>query len=69
MTVAETGSFIRQSAKLWTEDDRNNFVDFIASNPASKSRYPSRCVITLEISSPDSSSTVILYQVSYISRP
>ncbi|MGD0109732.1 MAG: type II toxin-antitoxin system RelE/ParE family toxin [Rhodopila sp.] len=33
MTVAETGSFIRQSAKLWTEDDRNNFVDFIASNP------------------------------------
>ncbi len=33
MTVAETGPFIRQAAKLWTEDDRNAFVDFIATNP------------------------------------
>ena len=33
MTVAETGPFIRQAAKLWTEDDRNAFVDFIAGNP------------------------------------
>jgi mRNA-degrading endonuclease RelE of RelBE toxin-antitoxin system len=33
MTVAETGPFIRQAAKLWTEDDRNAFVDFIAANP------------------------------------
>jgi mRNA-degrading endonuclease RelE of RelBE toxin-antitoxin system len=33
MTVAETAPFIRQAAKLWTEDDRNAFVDFIATNP------------------------------------
>jgi mRNA-degrading endonuclease RelE of RelBE toxin-antitoxin system len=33
MTVAETPSFIRQAAKLWTEDDRNAFVNFIAANP------------------------------------
>jgi hypothetical protein len=33
MTVAETAPFIRQAAKLWTEDDRNAFVDFIAANP------------------------------------
>ena len=33
ITVAETAAFIRQSAKLWTEDDRTAFVDFIAGNP------------------------------------
>jgi mRNA-degrading endonuclease RelE of RelBE toxin-antitoxin system len=33
MTVVETAPFIRQAAKLWTEDDRNAFVDFIAANP------------------------------------
>jgi len=33
MTVAETPSFIRQAAKLWTEDYKHAFVDFIAANP------------------------------------
>jgi hypothetical protein len=33
MTVAETAPFIRQAAKLWTEDDRTAFVNFIAANP------------------------------------
>ena len=33
MTVAETAPFVRQATKLWTEDDRNAFVDFIAANP------------------------------------
>ena len=33
MTVAETAPFIRQAAKLWTEDDRTGFVNFIAANP------------------------------------
>ncbi len=33
MTVAETAPFIRQAAKLWTEDDRIAFVNFIAVNP------------------------------------
>jgi hypothetical protein len=33
MTVAETAPFIRQAAKLWTEDDRTAFVNLIAANP------------------------------------
>ena len=33
MTVAETAPFIRQAAKLWTEDDRTAFINFIAVNP------------------------------------
>ncbi len=33
MSVAETAAFIRQAAKLWTEDDRSTFVDFIGANP------------------------------------
>ena len=31
MTVAETAPFIRQAAKLWTDDDRTAFVTFIAT--------------------------------------
>ena len=38
-------------------------------NAASCSRNPKRCVIAGVMSSPDWSITVILYQVSYISRP
>jgi len=45
------------------------FPDRIASKPFWKSRYENRCVITGRMSRPDSSITVILYQVSYISRP
>lgn len=33
MTVAETAPFIRQAAKLWSDEDRTAFVDFIAANP------------------------------------
>ena len=33
ITVAETLPFLRQAASLWSEDDRNGFVDFIAANP------------------------------------
>jgi hypothetical protein len=33
ITVAETAPFIRQAARLWTDDDRNAFVDYIAANP------------------------------------
>jgi hypothetical protein len=40
MTVAETGPFIRQAVKLWTEDDRNGFVDFIAANPGAGDVIP-----------------------------
>ena len=40
-----------------------------AAKAASKSRNPKRWVIAGVMSSPDWSMTVILYQVSYISRP
>ena len=40
-----------------------------AAKAASKSRKPKRWVIAGRMSSPDWSMTVILYQVSYISRP
>jgi len=33
ITVAETQLFIRQAADVWTDADRNAFVDFIAANP------------------------------------
>jgi len=33
LTVAETQLFIRQAAAVWTEAERNAFVDFIAANP------------------------------------
>jgi hypothetical protein len=33
MTVAETAPFIRQAIRLWTDEDRHAFVDFIAANP------------------------------------
>jgi hypothetical protein len=33
ITVDETGPFLRQAAKLWTDEDRATFVDFIAANP------------------------------------
>jgi hypothetical protein len=33
ITVAETGVFLRQAAKLWTDDDRAAFVDYVAANP------------------------------------
>src|ERR1022692_444156 len=41
----------------------------ITSKPCSKSVQWKRCVMTGVISRPDCSITVILYQVSYISRP
>lgn len=33
VTVAETATFVRQAATLWTEEERTDFVDFIARNP------------------------------------
>jgi len=32
VTVAETAVFMRQAGALWTEDERFEFVDFIARN-------------------------------------
>src|SRR5579872_5315476 len=43
--------------------------DFIAAKPSSYWFHCSRCVMTGVMSSPASSITVILYQVSYISLP
>jgi hypothetical protein len=33
IVVAETDTFVRQSADVWTDEERMSFVDFIARNP------------------------------------
>lgn len=33
ITVTETAAFMRQAGAVWTEDERLEFVDFIARNP------------------------------------
>ena len=33
VAVAETQSFARQAEKLWTEEEREEFIAFIAANP------------------------------------
>lgn len=33
ITVAETQLFLRQAADVWSEEERHEFVDFIASHP------------------------------------
>jgi hypothetical protein len=33
VTVAETQSFLRQADKIWSDDEREGFIDFIARNP------------------------------------
>jgi mRNA-degrading endonuclease RelE of RelBE toxin-antitoxin system len=33
ITVAETQRFLREATRLWDEEERNAFVDYIALNP------------------------------------
>jgi hypothetical protein len=33
ITIAETPTFIRQAESVWTTDERDTFIDFIARNP------------------------------------
>jgi hypothetical protein len=33
VTVVETPQFLRQAGDVWTEDERTDFVDYIARNP------------------------------------
>ena len=33
IVVAETAIFIRQAEKIWSEDERQSFINFIAANP------------------------------------
>ena len=40
ITVAETAVFIRQAADIWTDEERADFVDFIASNPEAGDLIP-----------------------------
>ena len=40
ITVAEPAVFIRQASTLWTEDERFEFVDFIARNPEAGDLIP-----------------------------
>jgi hypothetical protein len=40
VTVTETAVFMRQAGTLWTEDERFEFVDFIARNPEAGDLIP-----------------------------
>ena len=40
ITVAETAVFMRQARALWTEDERFEFIDFIARNPEAGDLIP-----------------------------
>ena len=40
ITVAETAVFLRQAAAVWTNDERSEFVDFIARNPEAGDLIP-----------------------------
>jgi len=40
IAVAETAVFMRQASALWTEDERLEFVDFIARNPETGDLIP-----------------------------
>ena len=40
ITVAETPLFVRQAAKLWDDEERASFVDFIAANPEAGDLIP-----------------------------
>src|ERR1700756_42031 len=40
IAVAETAVFVRQASALWNEDERFEFVDFIARNPEAGDLIP-----------------------------
>ena len=40
VTVAETAVFMRQAGALWSDDERLEFVDFIARNPEAGDLIP-----------------------------
>src|ERR1700687_2085868 len=40
ITVAETAVFLRQAADVWTDEERSEFVDFIARNPEAGDLIP-----------------------------
>lgn len=40
VTVAETKVFIRQATAVWSDDDREAFVNFIAANPDAGDMIP-----------------------------
>ena len=40
ITVAEAGLFVRQASYLWSEDERAEFVTFIANNPTAGDVIP-----------------------------
>lgn len=40
VTIAETTLFIRQATSIWSDVERNEFVDFIANSPESGDIIP-----------------------------
>jgi hypothetical protein len=33
ITVVELAAFLRAAAKVWSDDERSEFVDYVAANP------------------------------------
>ncbi len=40
LTVAETDTFIRQAAGIWSDEERLAFIDFVARNPEAGDLIP-----------------------------
>ena len=40
VTVAETAVFIRQATSVWSDEERSEFVDFIARHPEAGDLIP-----------------------------
>src|SRR5437588_4108979 len=40
ITVAETSVFLRQAGDIWTDEERSEFVDFIARDPEAGDLIP-----------------------------
>jgi hypothetical protein len=40
LTVVELTTFLRAAAKVWGDDERSEFVDFVAANPEAGDLIP-----------------------------
>ena len=65
--VANSG--VHQAAPFQSRSTLPDSPEAATWNASSNSEYGNRCVITCEMSSPESTRTLIWYQVSNISRP
>ncbi len=40
LTVVELSTFLRAAAKVWSDDERSDFVDYVAANPEAGDLIP-----------------------------